>query len=356
MRHDLGAAPRRPHGSDVFGCGRVSGRDIGDSDGDRRRRAGDHHAVRALRSSATSASTSGSATCWSPSSARARPWKSRGPRRRPSPRSSSGVGESGAGIIVAAQSLGSAMGVLVFVAMRRRGPTVLVATIGHVDPGDRPRDPGPLVDLAHGDRSRSASWASASRSPSRFRPARSRRTSTRAYRGRVMSVHQIAHLGNRPFSALAIGAVAAGFGLPAAALVAVALVPIGIGALRRGWRGGRPAICCRTADRLSGQSRHRRPLSVVGSGTCRPAQAALETLGRLLHHAAADSWPTKSRSRPKPSPSWRMPCASGAGRSRRGVGHRQHLVEAVLRRRRPESRQPPKGTAGKRVSTSLIQT
>lgn len=57
-----------------------------------------------------------------------------------------------------------------------------------------------------------------------------------ALRGRLMSIHQMAHLGNRPFTALAAGAIAASFGVPAACLVALALVPLGLFALRGTWR------------------------------------------------------------------------------------------------------------------------
>jgi MFS family permease len=58
-----------------------------------------------------------------------------------------------------------------------------------------------------------------------------------AIRGRLMSIHQMAHLGNRPFAALAAGAIAASFGVPAACLAAVALVPVGLLAVRSLWRG-----------------------------------------------------------------------------------------------------------------------
>src|SRR5258708_2372469 len=58
-----------------------------------------------------------------------------------------------------------------------------------------------------------------------------------AMRGRLMSFHQMAHLGNRPFTALAAGAIAATFGVPAACLAALALVPIGLFAVRATWRG-----------------------------------------------------------------------------------------------------------------------
>ncbi len=58
-----------------------------------------------------------------------------------------------------------------------------------------------------------------------------------AMRGRLMSIHQMAHLGNRPFVALAAGAIAASFGVPAACIAGLALVPLGLVAARSTWRG-----------------------------------------------------------------------------------------------------------------------
>lgn len=55
-------------------------------------------------------------------------------------------------------------------------------------------------------------------------------------RGRLMSYHQIALLGNRPFTALAAGAIAASFGVPIALLAATVFVPIGLFAVRAAWR------------------------------------------------------------------------------------------------------------------------
>jgi MFS family permease len=55
-------------------------------------------------------------------------------------------------------------------------------------------------------------------------------------RGRLMSFHQIALLGNRPFTALAAGAIAASFGVPAALLAAMLFVPVGLFAVRAAWR------------------------------------------------------------------------------------------------------------------------
>jgi len=58
-----------------------------------------------------------------------------------------------------------------------------------------------------------------------------------AVRGRLLAFHQMAHLGNRPFAALAAGAVAASFGVTAACLGATLLAPIGLLAVRSAWRG-----------------------------------------------------------------------------------------------------------------------
>jgi hypothetical protein len=55
-------------------------------------------------------------------------------------------------------------------------------------------------------------------------------------RGRLMSFHQIALLGNRPFTALAAGALAAAFGVPVACVAATLLVPVGLLAIRAAWR------------------------------------------------------------------------------------------------------------------------
>ncbi len=51
-----------------------------------------------------------------------------------------------------------------------------------------------------------------------------------------MALHQMAHLGSRTFAALAAGAIAASFGVPAAFVAALALVPLGLAAVRATWR------------------------------------------------------------------------------------------------------------------------
>ncbi|MDP9280907.1 MAG: MFS transporter [Chloroflexota bacterium] len=58
-----------------------------------------------------------------------------------------------------------------------------------------------------------------------------------AMRGRLMSIHQMAHLGSRPFAALAAGAITASAGVPAACLAGMILAPIGLIAVRAAWRG-----------------------------------------------------------------------------------------------------------------------
>jgi hypothetical protein len=50
-----------------------------------------------------------------------------------------------------------------------------------------------------------------------------------------MSFHQMAHLGNRPFAALAAGAVAVIVGAQPAVLIGLVLTPLGLLATRRAW-------------------------------------------------------------------------------------------------------------------------
>jgi MFS family permease len=57
-----------------------------------------------------------------------------------------------------------------------------------------------------------------------------------AIRGRLMSVHQMAHLGNRPFTALAAGAITAVLGAGAACFAGMLLAPVGLVAVRSAWR------------------------------------------------------------------------------------------------------------------------
>jgi hypothetical protein len=57
-----------------------------------------------------------------------------------------------------------------------------------------------------------------------------------AVRGRLLALHQMAHLGSRPFAALAAGAVAAVLGPSVACLSGMILAPIGLAAIRSAWQ------------------------------------------------------------------------------------------------------------------------
>jgi MFS family permease len=74
-----------------------------------------------------------------------------------------------------------------------------------------------------------------------------------AMRGRLMSIHQMAHLGSRPFAALAAGAIAASAGVPAACLAGMVLAPIGLVAVRSAWRAldRRPAPMAAAAETVA---------------------------------------------------------------------------------------------------------
>jgi hypothetical protein len=57
-----------------------------------------------------------------------------------------------------------------------------------------------------------------------------------AVRGRVMAFHQMSHLGNRPFAALAAGMAATVVGGQPAVAIGLARIPFGIAAAARAWR------------------------------------------------------------------------------------------------------------------------
>ena len=57
-----------------------------------------------------------------------------------------------------------------------------------------------------------------------------------AVRGRVMALHQMAHLGNRPMTAILVGLLATLVGAQPAVIVGAVLAPIGLLAVRRAWR------------------------------------------------------------------------------------------------------------------------
>jgi MFS family permease len=142
---------------------------------------------------------------------------------------------SDAGLVIAAQSVGYVSGIIMLTALRRRDVARQIASFGLVLEGC-----GLLVAAAATDMAVAAvgivaigmgfalclpvvTAALQAEVPDRIR-------------GRLMSFHQIALLGNRPFTALAAGALAASFGVPIACLAATVLVPIGLLAVRAAWR------------------------------------------------------------------------------------------------------------------------
>lgn len=144
--------------------------------------------------------------------------------------------ESTAGLIVAAQSVGSVMSLLLFVPIRRRGWARRAAYVGFLLQG------AGIVTVAF-----APSLATAALGVGFIGfgfslcfpvlTATLQEEVPEALRGRVMAFHQMAHLGNRPFTALFVGAVAAAMGIQAGVLVGLVLVPVGILALRAAWGG-----------------------------------------------------------------------------------------------------------------------
>lgn len=144
------------------------------------------------------------------------------------------IDEANAGFIVAAQSAGSALGVFLFVPLRRRGLTRRVAVyamgiqavglVGTVLSGSLE-----MAMIAVGLVGMGFSLCFPSLTGSLQLGV------DEAMRGRVMSVHQVAHLGNRPFTALAVGALAA-ISVPIACIAWIVTAPVGILAMRRGWK------------------------------------------------------------------------------------------------------------------------
>jgi MFS family permease len=150
---------------------------------------------------------------------------------------SEGLGEpeSAAGLIVAAQSVGSAIALLVFVPLRRRGWSRQMAAVGLGLQGIglfgtaiATTLPVAAVTVALVGGGFSLCFPVLTGALQEQVPD--------AVRGRVMSFHQVAHLGNRPLVALSVGALAALVGAQAAVLGGLALVPIGLLASRVAWR------------------------------------------------------------------------------------------------------------------------
>ncbi len=156
---------------------------------------------------------------------------------------------SSAGIVVAAQSVGSALGVLAFVPLKRLGLSRPVASLGLV------LQAAGLAGLSFATSMPAAIVAGIPLGMgfSFCFPVVTGALQAEvpdAMRGRLMSLHQMALLGNRPFTALAAGAVAASFGVPAALLSGTLLAPFGLYAIRSAWRrlDARPATLGSVAD------------------------------------------------------------------------------------------------------------
>lgn len=144
--------------------------------------------------------------------------------------------ESAAGIIVAAQSVGSAIGVSVFVPMRRRGwarrmtiVALLLQAGGILCAAFAPGIVLAAVAVAVIGFGFSLTFPVLTGTLQQQIPD--------AVRGRVLALHQMAHLGNRPISALAAGALAGVLGAQVALLGGLVLIPIGVVAVRMAWRG-----------------------------------------------------------------------------------------------------------------------
>ena len=142
---------------------------------------------------------------------------------------------STAGLIVAAQSTGSAIGILALGPLRRRGLTRSLSSVGLV------LQAAGLLALTQAT---ALPAAVAATIPMGIGFSLCFPVVTgalqgevpNAMRGRLMSIHQMALLGHRPFTALAAGAIAAAFGPPAALVAVTALVPFGLVAIRTAWR------------------------------------------------------------------------------------------------------------------------
>lgn len=142
-----------------------------------------------------------------------------------------GEAESTAGIVVAAQSVGSALALLVFVPLRRRGRSWQAAGLGLVLQAVGLLGTAVAPSLA----AVAVSVALVGAGFSLCFPVLTGSLQEEvddSLRGRIMAFHQMAHLGNRPFTALAVGAIATGLGPRLALAAGVVLVPFGLLAAR----------------------------------------------------------------------------------------------------------------------------
>lgn len=143
--------------------------------------------------------------------------------------------ETAAGLVIAAQSVGSAIALALFVPMRRRGwarqmvaAGLVLQAIGLVGVATAPILVVAVVAVGLVGVGFSLVFPVLTGTLQLEVPD--------AVRGRVMAFSQTAHPGNRPLAALLAGSLAAAVGAQQAALVGAILAPIGLVATRRAWR------------------------------------------------------------------------------------------------------------------------
>jgi len=147
-----------------------------------------------------------------------------------------GAPASDAGLLVAALSVGQVAGILASVPLARRGLARTLAPVGFVLQLTGLLAVSQATDVVLA----SVAVASVGCGFSFAFPVLTGVIQTEVpdgVRGRLLAFHQMAHLGNRPFAALAAGLIAASLGAPAACLAAMLLAPAGLVAIRTAWRG-----------------------------------------------------------------------------------------------------------------------
>lgn len=146
-----------------------------------------------------------------------------------------GQPDSAAGVVVAAQSIGSALALIAFVPMRRRNLSrtmvplgLILQSIGLVVTALAPTLAIVLVAVGLVGFGFSLCFPVLTGTLQLEVPD--------VVRGRVMAFHQTAHLGNRPISALLVGSLATMVGAQPAVIAGALLAPIGLIATRRAWQ------------------------------------------------------------------------------------------------------------------------
>ena len=146
-----------------------------------------------------------------------------------------GEPESTAGLIVAAQSVGSAIALTIFVPMRRRGWSrhmvglgLICQAVGLAGTAVAPGLGVAVVAVALVGLGFSLCFPVLTGTLQLEVPD--------AVRGRVMALHQTAHLGNRPITAVLFGAIATAAGAQPAVIVGAVLAPLGLLATRWAYR------------------------------------------------------------------------------------------------------------------------